>query len=74
MTKDKKSADNDKKTADDEKKPFVIVGNDDKKAAEDLKKMSYDGRDPNISWSKQNIKTAFSPEEKKKGDKILNEI
>ena len=34
-----------------------VILTDDKKAAEDLKKMSYDGRDPNISWSKQNIKT-----------------
>lgn len=34
-----------------------VILTDDKMAAEDLKKMSYDGRDPNTSWSKQNIKT-----------------
>jgi len=34
-----------------------IILTDNEQAAQDLKKMSYDGRDPNISWSKQNIKT-----------------
>ena len=34
-----------------------VILTDNKQAAEDLKKMSNDGRDPNISWSKQNIKT-----------------
>ena len=34
-----------------------MILTDNKTAAEELKKMSYDGRDPNISWSEQNIKT-----------------
>ena len=34
-----------------------IILTDNEQAAQDLKKMSYDGRAPNISWSKQNIKT-----------------
>jgi dTDP-4-amino-4,6-dideoxygalactose transaminase len=34
-----------------------IILTDDKKAAEILKKMSYDGRDPNILWRDQNIDT-----------------
>jgi dTDP-4-amino-4,6-dideoxygalactose transaminase len=32
-----------------------IILTDDKKAAKTLKKMSYDGRDPNILWRDQNI-------------------
>ena len=31
-----------------------VILTDDKKAAEDLKKMSYDGRVPNIPWTEQN--------------------
>jgi hypothetical protein len=34
-----------------------MILTDNKEAALELKKMSYDGRDPNISWSKDNIKT-----------------
>ena len=30
---------------------------DNKDAAKDLKKLSYDGRDPNIPWRNQNIKS-----------------
>lgn len=33
-----------------------MILTDDKKAAEILKKMSYDGRNPNIPWRNQNIK------------------
>jgi dTDP-4-amino-4,6-dideoxygalactose transaminase len=32
-----------------------VILTDDKKAAEVLKKMSYDGRDPNVLWRDQNI-------------------
>jgi hypothetical protein len=32
-----------------------VILTDDKKAAEILKKMSYDGRDPNVLWRDQNI-------------------
>jgi dTDP-4-amino-4,6-dideoxygalactose transaminase len=32
-----------------------VILTDDKKAAEILKKMSYDGRDPNVLWRNQNI-------------------
>jgi len=34
-----------------------VILTDDKKAALDLKKMSYDGRDPTIPWREQNIKS-----------------
>lgn len=34
-----------------------MILTDNKEAALELKRMSYDGRDPNISWSKDNIKT-----------------
>jgi hypothetical protein len=34
-----------------------IILCDNKSAAERLKRMSYDGRDPNIPWSQQNINT-----------------
>lgn len=34
-----------------------MILTDDKKARDELKKMSYDGREPNIPWRKQNIST-----------------
>ena len=34
-----------------------MILTDDKKARDELKKMSYDGREPNIPWRKQNIAT-----------------
>ena len=34
-----------------------VILTDDKKAAMELKKMSYDGRHPDISWREQNINT-----------------
>lgn len=34
-----------------------MILTDDKKARDELKKMSYDGREPNIPWRKQNITT-----------------
>lgn len=34
-----------------------VILTDDKAAAEELKKMSYDGRLPNVPWREQNIKT-----------------
>ena len=60
-----------------------IILTDDKRAALELKKMSYDGRDPNIPWREQNIKSMgyhyyMTPETAelglKKLDKAINTV
>ena len=49
-----------------------VILTDDKKAAEQLKKMSYDGRVPNVPWREQNVNTLgyhyyMTPETAQKG-------
>lgn len=57
-----------------------IILTDNKKAALDLKKMTYDGRDPDIPWRDQNINTIgyhyyMTPETAQKGlDKLKEAI
>lgn len=57
-----------------------VILTDDKRAAEELKKMSYDGRLPNVPWREQNIKTMgyhyyMTPETAQLGlDKLENAI